>query len=145
MDCFNVPICDKIAFRGDEAARIESMAQYYGQEICVIRNSSELEEICKQYDKGKIYYIIYDSEYDDFLYKYPEYSFLYVSNDMLTNKIMKMLELAPTHFSLLPDGEDLGRECVGVHIRLTDFVEIGWTVQEDLLFSRLQYNGCANM
>ncbi len=134
LDCFDIPVCTKIAFRGKEHARIENMSKYYKQEICIIKNGDELEAIYKNYNCQNIYYIIYDSAYDDFLYRHQEYSFLYVGNDELTNKIMEMLELPPIEHRLLTDFGEQGIENVGVHIRLTDFVEIGWTVHEDLDF-----------
>lgn len=144
MDLLKIPDCERIAFRGSIEDRIKKIEELYEKSPVILRNSEDLEKAYGLYKADNIYCIVNDCcNYDDFCVSHKEFFFRHIGNDIMTNEIMDMMELVESSRYL----EDYSRqicscESVGVHIRLGDFVQIGWMVEQDYDFYRAAIQWC---
>lgn len=138
LDYLRIPDVRKIVYRGFD--KKEFFKVKYGKEIVVIENGMELEKIHCIYDKRKLYYIINDSYmYDDFFDLHSEYFFRYIGSDIVTKNLFSMLELNTCSEDMAAFMRELKEKTttsVGIHIRLGDFFNVGWIVEEDFAFFR---------
>lgn len=137
LDCFIIPDdMLRIAFRGNQKQRILSMETYFEDEIEIVADGSELEKIYCNYDKRKKYYIANDCcYYDYFCANHREYFFRYIGKDALTDHFFELMEFRDQDEEMLDFFKKIdSRESVGVHIRLGDFVKIGWAKEQDFDF-----------
>lgn len=138
MDFLNVPDCLRVAVRGTCAVRIASIEDRYQKKLQLIENGEELEKVYNNYDSTQAYYIINDCcNYDIFCQNHPEFFYRYKGDDPATREIMDMMRISTPseyidRFDLLIENH----ESVGIHIRLQDFMRVGWMVEQDYDFYR---------
>lgn len=144
LGLLNIPHCPCIATRGSFEYRIEMFEKIYHKNLQIIRDGEKLEQIYKDYDSNQIYYLANDGYcYDAFCQKYHEFSFLYINDDLLTTEIMEMMKLnICSEYIEKFENSIRKNESVGIHIRLQDFIKIGWTVPKDYDYYRASIQWC---
>lgn len=136
LDFLKIPDCQRIAIRGELSSRVKKIERLYGQSLHVIENGEELEKTYKEYITSQIYYLVNDCcNYDRFCRKHPEFYFRYIGDDLVTNGIMNMIQIENSNAYLADFESDTANyERVGVHIRLRDFIQVGWMTEQDYDF-----------
>lgn len=139
LECLNIPLCKKFMHRGkDIQDRIDALTAIFGVKPVVLRNGEELEKEYGRYDKNKIYYIVNDCcEYDSFCMNHKHFFFRYIGNDKITNELMDFMSLRKKSAYMESFEKEIkNRNSVGVHIRMRDFIKIGWFTEKDFSFYR---------
>ncbi len=138
LDALKIPNIEKIALKGNELQRVSEIGRIYHVEPEVIRNGDELETVYSSYNKENLYYIVNDCcEYDSFCGIHKEFFYRYTGNDEVTNDIISMIQCygASPNFDFLKKSL-ADKKSVGIHIRLRDFIKVGWMVEKDFAFYR---------
>lgn len=144
MDFLNVIDCSRIAVRGTCQERIALIEEMYHQKLHLIKDAKELETIYNNFDLTQIYYIMNDCcNYDEFCKNHLKFFYRYIGNDLETAEIMDMMQMI-TPDKYIDEFDRLIKNCesVGVHIRLQDFRQVGWMVEQDYDFYRAAIQWC---
>lgn len=138
MDLLKIPEIKKISYRDVDV--IKYIEQEYGRSVTVVENGVQLETIHRSYNKDDIYYIVNDSYfYDEFFMLHKEFFFRYIGDDAITQELYSMIDVkiqSGEYSAILKKIKAPDEFSVGVHIRLGDFFNLGWIVEEDFLFYR---------
>lgn len=138
LDYLAISDCMRIAVRGGMNDRLRFLGNICRQKIQTIENGEELEWVYNHFNSEKAYYLVNDCcFYDDFCRKHQEFFFRYIGDDIATLEIMNMLQMSClSEYISNFDKQIRNKESVGVHIRLQDFIQVGWMVEEDYAFYR---------
>jgi len=136
LDCFAMPDMLRIALKGNQKQHILSMESYFQSKIEIVADGKKLEEVYCNYDKKKKYFISNDCcDYDYFCLVYKEFFFRYIGKDILTTRFFEFIELRVPNLDMQQFFLEIDqKESVGIHIRLRDFVKIGWANEKDFDF-----------
>lgn len=136
LDCFAMPDMLRIAFKGNHKQRILRMEAYFQDKIEIVENGIKLEEIYSDYEKEKKYFINNDCCcYDSFCLQHREYFFRYIGTDLTTSRFFEFIRLRNYDDEVRQFCVEAGQqESVGIHVRLRDFVKIGWANEKDFAF-----------
>ena len=136
LDYLDVPNIEKIMLRGSFEDRLRIMEDCYQKEPILIEDGESLEDIYGSYDNEKLYYIVNDCcEYDLFCMIHREFFFRYIGKDDVTSALTQMMQLRSVRSECAQLMHRINEgESIGVHIRLRDFVKVGWMVEKDYAF-----------